>query len=199
MEGGCATLRIRHFFSSHVMRGGENAATMRFFAISHLFQEDFRRMSPFRLIPFALVAFVGAAAPSPAAPRGVFVSETDGKSVAEIRAVLDAQVGAWNKGDLEGFMDGYWRSPELTFTSGATLTKGWNETLARYKKRYQSEGREMGTLAFSDLEIQTLGADSALVRGQWKLTLKDSSPGGRFTLILRRFSEGWRIIHDHTS
>ncbi len=124
---------------------------------------------------------------------------TENRAAKDVRAVLDTQVAAWNRGDIEAFMEGYWRSPDLTFVSGTSVTKGWDETLARYRKRYQSEGREMGTLTFEDLEIQVFSKDSAFVRGAWKLKMKDSAPGGRFTLIFRRFPEGWRIIHDHTS
>jgi ketosteroid isomerase-like protein len=116
-----------------------------------------------------------------------------------IRAVLDAQVVAWNKGDLEGFMAGYWKSPDLTFYSGKTKMRGWQATLDRYRKRYQGEGREMGKLAFSELEIEPLSGDYALVRGRWQLTLKGENPGGLFTLVLKKLPEGWRIIHDHTS
>lgn len=116
-----------------------------------------------------------------------------------VRAVLDEQVEAWNRGDIEAFMKGYWKSPELTFVSGTSVTKGWDETLARYRKRYQSEGREMGTLTFDDLDIQVFSKDAAVVRGAWKLKMKDASPGGRFTLIFKRFKEGWRIVYDHTS
>ncbi len=118
-----------------------------------------------------------------------------------VRAVLDAQVAAWNKGDLEAFMQGYWRSPKLSFTSGGKVTRGWDETLANYKKRYQSEGKEMGKLTFSDLEVEPLAPDVALVRGRFGLVLEHSKdrPTGVFTLIVRRLPEGWRIIHDHTS
>jgi beta-aspartyl-peptidase (threonine type) len=116
-----------------------------------------------------------------------------------IRRVLDDQVKAWNRGDLVGFMEGYWNSPELTFSSGGDQTKGWQATLDRYRKRYQGEGREMGTLSFSDLAIQTLGPASAYVRGRWQLVRSKDRPGGIFTLIFRRFPEGWRIVHDHTS
>lgn len=116
-----------------------------------------------------------------------------------VRAILDAQVAAWNRGDIEAFMEGYWKSPELTFVSGTSVTKGWDETLARYRKRYQSEGREMGTLTFDDLDIQVFSNDAAVVRGAWKLKMKDANPGGRFTLIFKRFKEGWRIVYDHTS
>ena len=116
-----------------------------------------------------------------------------------IRAVLDAQVVAWNKGDLEGFMAGYWKSPDLTFYSGKTKMRGWQATLERYRKRYQADGREMGKLAFSELEIEPLTDNYAVVRGRWQLTLKGENPGGLFTLVFKKLPEGWRIIHDHTS
>ena len=116
------------------------------------------------------------------------------------RLVLDAQVEAWNRGDLEGFMATYWRSPELVFCSGGTVTKGWDETLARYRKRYQSEGREMGRLRFDGIEVIALGEDAALARGSWRLVMTDGQePHGLFTVLLRRFDGPWRIVHDHTS
>lgn len=124
----------------------------------------------------------------------------ESKTTREVRAVLDAQVAAWNRGDLEGFMKGYWRSPELTFTSGTTQTSGWDETLARYKRRYQGEGREMGTLTFADISILPLERHTALARGRWKLVFSDGkSSEGLFTLVLKQLPEGWRVIHDHTS
>jgi len=118
---------------------------------------------------------------------------------AAVRAVLDAQVAAWNHHDLEGFMAGYWNSPELTFFSGATETKGWQPTLERYRRSYQAEGKAMGTLSFSDLQIQALAPDAAFVRGKFQLVMPDGKqPHGVFTLIFRKFPDGWRIIHDHT-
>ncbi len=124
----------------------------------------------------------------------------ESKTTREVRAVLDTQVAAWNRGDLEGFMKGYWRSPELTFTSGTTQTSGWDETLARYKRRYQGEGREMGTLAFADISILPLERHTALARGRWKLVFSDGKVSeGLFTLVLKQLPEGWRVIHDHTS
>ncbi len=116
-----------------------------------------------------------------------------------IRAVLDAQVAAWNRGDIEAFMAGYWSSPELTFFSGAERTQGWQATLERYRKRYQSEGQEMGRLTFSELRVEVLGPDGAFVRGRFQLVRSKDKPSGLFTLIFRRFPEGWRIVHDHTS
>jgi ketosteroid isomerase-like protein len=120
-------------------------------------------------------------------------------AVREIRAVLDRQVQAWNRRDLEGFMQGYWHSPDLTFYSGGTVVSGWESTLDRYRKRYQSEGSEMGKLDFSDLKIELLGASAAFVRGRFHLKMTSSDPAGIFTLTFRRFAGGWKIIHDHTS
>jgi beta-aspartyl-peptidase (threonine type) len=117
-----------------------------------------------------------------------------------IKHLLVSQVEAWNHGDLEGFMKGYWNSPDLTFYSGTSITKGWAPTLARYKQRYQSEGREMGKLEFQDLDIDLLSRRSAVVTGKWQITMKTGqTPHGLFTLILKRMPEGWRIVHDHTS
>jgi ketosteroid isomerase-like protein len=114
--------------------------------------------------------------------------------------VMHSQQNAWNKHDLEGFMAGYWNSPDLTFFSGAKITNGWQPTLDRYRKTYQGEGREMGELEFSDLNVVALSADSAFVRGTWKLTMADGkTPHGLFTLIFRKFPDGWKIVHDHTS
>ena len=117
-----------------------------------------------------------------------------------VQQVLRQQEDAWNRHDLEGFMAGYWNSPELTFFSGAKMTSGWQATLDRYRKSYQSEGREMGKLEFSDLNTKTLGPEAAFVRGAWKLTMPDGkTPHGLFTLIFRKFPDGWKIVHDHTS
>jgi beta-aspartyl-peptidase (threonine type) len=118
---------------------------------------------------------------------------------AAVRKVLDDQVVAWNKGDLKGFMEGYWNSPKLSFFSGKTPTRGWKETHERYEKRYRAEGKEMGKLAFSDLEIEMLGPDSALVRGKWALETSKEKHAGLFTLIFKKQTGGWRIVHDHTS
>ncbi len=117
-----------------------------------------------------------------------------------IKLVLEKQVTAWNAGKLEEFMTGYWRSPDLTFFSGARMLKGWDATLDRYRKTYQADGREMGKLTFSELDIQTLGDRNAVVRGRFELLLRDGSkPTGLFTLVFRKFDDGWKIIHDHTS
>jgi beta-aspartyl-peptidase (threonine type) len=117
-----------------------------------------------------------------------------------IRGVLQAQTEAWNRGDLEGYMQGYWKSADLTFFGGGAVVRGFEATLERYRKRYQSEGRAMGRLDFPDQEVQLLGPDAALARGHYHLKMPDGSePRGLYTVILRRFPEGWRIVHDHSS
>jgi beta-aspartyl-peptidase (threonine type) len=131
--------------------------------------------------------------------RGVAAAAADSDEAA-IRRVLDAQVAAWNHKDLEGYMAGYWRSPELTFFSGGTVTRGWQATLDRYRRRYQGEGKEMGTLSFGDLSIERLGPEAAMARGEWRLRMSDNKElKGLFTVILRKLPEGWRIVHDHSS
>ena len=118
----------------------------------------------------------------------------------EIRQVIVKQQDAWNRGDLEEFMAGYWNSPELTFFSGARESKGWQAALDRYKKSYQSAGHEMGKLEFSDLRIEMLGPEVAFVRGEFHLTMSDGkTPHGLFTLIFRRFPQGWKIVHDQSA
>lgn len=116
-----------------------------------------------------------------------------------ILAVLDKQVAAWNKHDLEGFMAGYRNSETLSFYSGGIKTSGWTTTLERYRNRYQRNGGEMGHLDFSDLKVEMLAPDSAFVRGHWNLKTGNGEQGGLFTLIFRKFGDGWKIIHDHTS
>jgi len=126
-------------------------------------------------------------------------AETPGAPEKAIRQVLEDQDAPWNKGDLNGFMKGYWKSDKLLFFSGDKKTSGWQATLERYQQKYQGEGKEMGKLTFSDLDIQLLGPDAALVRGRFTLVTTKGKPTGLFTLIMKKFPEGWRIIHDHTS
>ena len=125
---------------------------------------------------------------------------TYGNDRKAIERVLRKQQEAWNRHDLEGFMSGYWNSPELTFFSGAKEHDGWQATMDRYLTVYGSPGHEMGKLEFSGLRVQVLSQDSAFVRGSWKLTMSQGKPPqGLFTLVFRKFPEGWKIVHDHTS
>jgi ketosteroid isomerase-like protein len=146
----------------------------------------------------SLLRVLVAPAPSAFAPTMCVIPED--QDAAAVRRLLDAQVAAWNRGDLEGFMKGYWKSDSLTFYSGGTVSHGWQVTLDRYRKRYQSEGHEMGTLVFDLHDVTLTARGQALVRGGWSLKLKDGQPRGLFTLWLRWFPDaGWRVVHDHSS
>jgi uncharacterized protein (TIGR02246 family) len=125
-------------------------------------------------------------------------NKRESRIIAAVRAVLDAQRDAWNRGDVAGYMDGYARSKDTVFVSGDNVTRGWQTVLERYKKNYDSR-EKMGTLTFSDLEITPMGNDTAIVLGRWHLQRANDEPHGRFTLIFRRTKQGWRIVHDHTS
>ena len=132
--------------------------------------------------------------------RAQMTSGDNGGAKAEVEHVLRTQQKAWNRHDLDGFMAGYWNSPELTFFSGAKENYGWQATMDRYRARYASPGHEMGKLEFSSLRIEMLGNDAAFVRGSWQLSMSDGkTPQGLFTLVFRKFPDGWKIVHDHTS
>lgn len=120
------------------------------------------------------------------------------QAIAAIKAVMDAQRDAWNRGDVEGYMDGYDRSEKTVFVSGDNVSRGWQIVLERYKKSYDTR-EKMGVLTFSDLEINVLSNDSAVVLGSWSLKRANDQPHGKFTLIFKRTAKGWRIVHDHTS
>jgi len=117
---------------------------------------------------------------------------------AAISTVLNAQQGAWNRGDVDTFLMGYWHSPELTFSGSNGVSRGWDSVMVRYKKNYPDRAA-MGQLDFSELEFRFLGPDAALVLGHWHLKREKGDIGGVFSLVWQRFPEGWKIVHDHTS
>jgi ketosteroid isomerase-like protein len=117
---------------------------------------------------------------------------------AEVLAVLESQVAAWNRGDIAGYMAGYWRSASTVFVSDGALTKGFDEVAGRYAARYRTR-EDMGTLAFEDLEVRIIAPTTAVAHGVWRLRRMSDEPWGRFTLIVEKKKEGWRIVHDHTS
>ena len=126
--------------------------------------------------------------------------DKDKDESATIRKLLEKQAGDWNRKDLDGFLETYWHAPGVVFLSGGTRSDGFEAMQARYRARYQGAGREMGRLEFSGVEVVVLGAEAAMARGRWGLTMSDGkTPGGLFTLVLRKLPEGWRIVHDHTS
>lgn len=128
----------------------------------------------------------------------VAAQSRDDKIKTAVRKVLDEQTAAWNRGDIKEFMQGYWNSPQMTFVSGNNMTKGWQPTLERYQKSYDTKAK-MGILSFTELEIIPTGKDAAVVLGRFTLEREADKPTGLFTLNFRKFKEGWRIILDHTS
>jgi ketosteroid isomerase-like protein len=149
----------------------------------------------FFLLPIITIMIMATTLTAP-----VFADQSADAAEASIRKVIEDQQAAWNRHDLEAFMAGYWNSPELTFFSGARESKGWEAALDRYRKSYQGAGHEMGHLEFANLRIEILGPDAAFVRGEFHLNMSDGkTPHGLFTLIFRKFPDGWKIIHDHSS
>lgn len=124
--------------------------------------------------------------------------EQASNSVAEIEAVLTAQQDAWNRGDIDEFMNGYAQSASTVFISEDEVRRGWETVRDRYRAKY-SDRAKMGTLSFSEIEVTMVSPDTAIVLGRWRLKRANDEPHGRFTLIFKRLPEGWRIVHDHTS
>jgi ketosteroid isomerase-like protein len=139
------------------------------------------------VIAYILIAALVCAAPEQAAT-----------SVAEIQSILTAQQNAWNRGDIDGFMNGYARSASTLFVSQDEVSRGWETVRDRYRVKY-SDRTKMGTLSFSEIEVTMLSSDTAVVLGRWRLKRANDEPHGRFTLIFKHLPEGWRIVHDHTS
>ena len=139
------------------------------------------------VICYILMAAIVCAAP-----------EQGSSSVAEIQSVLTAQQDAWNRGDIDAFMNGYARSASTVFVSGDEVSRGWETVRDRYRVKY-SDPTKMGMLTFSEIEVSMLSPEAAVVLGRWRLKRANDEPHGRFTLIFKRLPEGWRIVHDHTS
>lgn len=117
---------------------------------------------------------------------------------AQVRKVMDDQAAAWNRGDIDSFMIGYWKSENLKFVSRDRVTRGWQQTLDNYRRNYATK-ELMGMLSFSELDIAVISKDAAFVIGNWSLAREKDNPKGKFTLLFRKFKEGWRIVTDHTS
>jgi ketosteroid isomerase-like protein len=125
-------------------------------------------------------------------------ADIDLQTTTSIKAVIEAQRQAWNRGDIDGYMAGYEKSDDIVFVSGDNVTRGWQTVRDRYAKNYNSRDK-MGTLTFSDLEVTLTAKDLAVVIGSWRLQRANDEPHGKFTLIFKHTKQGWRIIHDHTS
>lgn len=145
-------------------------------------------------ILLVLLSMSGSVVPQAAPPS------SESAAVAEIRKTLDAQVKAWNDGDLTGFMSGYVRDEALRFASGGSVRRGWQEALMRYQTAYPTR-EKMGTLTFSDLEFLEISDDYTEVFGKYHLARNKSEgdASGLFTLLMKRESDRWLVLHDHTS
>lgn len=115
----------------------------------------------------------------------------------EIQTILSIQKEAWNKGNIEVFMEYYWKSKNFTFQSANKRLYGWEALLSRYKTSFS--GDKMGKLDFTDIKIKVMSNSITYVIGRWNLNFKDSAKQGLFTIIFQRKPEGWKIIHDHSS
>jgi ketosteroid isomerase-like protein len=148
-----------------------------------------------RMIVLSLALILGSTGGDSGFAAGAENREPDRRAILE---VLNHQQASWNRGDVDAFLEGYWHSPELTFSGTSGIARGWDAVRARYQKNY-ADRDTMGQLDFSALEFRFLGPDGAMVLGHWHLTRIKGDVGGVFTLIWQRFPEGWLIIHDHTS
>jgi len=115
-----------------------------------------------------------------------------------IREVLQKAESAWNAGNLVNYMNSYWQSDSLMFVGGKTISYGWKTTLLRYQKSYPNKAA-MGKLSFSNIRIIFKDKKTALIMGKWKLEGIEGNPEGRYTLIFKKISGGWKIIYDHSS
>jgi hypothetical protein len=116
----------------------------------------------------------------------------------EILKVLENQRLAWNSGDIEGYMMGYWNSDSLRFIGKNGITFGWKETLARYRKGYPTRER-MGILTFEIISLEKLTENTALMIGKWSLQKLEKPVSGHFSLIWRKIGSNWLVVLDHTS
>lgn len=146
----------------------------------------------------ALALPVTACTTSQATQAPIVMAAQVEAETASIISVLEAQDAAWNRGDIDAFMDGYWRSPYLRFASGGNITRGWDETNARYKRVYATP-ELMGQLSTSDYEIVILSPDAAIAHGAWRLDRAGDRPSGLYTLVMRKIDGAWLIVSDTTT
>lgn len=146
------------------------------------------------MLRMILLALVGCSRGVPVEPSRGF-SSTDDQAV---RGVLLAQRDAWNRGDLDGYMAGYWKDQRLLFTAGGVIRRGWAETDAKYRAKYGTNTDSMGRVAFELIDVKGVGADGAVVLGRWDLEGPNAGHGV-FTVVLERIDGRWFVVHDHTS
>jgi ketosteroid isomerase-like protein len=161
-------------------------------------KKEHNRMGKQHLFTFASMLAIAAVVVGYQGRGRALRPQKEDANVAAVRAVIEAQAAAWNRGDVAGYMEGYAKEETTTFVSGDTITHGWQTVLDRYKSHYDTRAK-MGTLTFAELDIKPLSEFYVMATGRWQLTRDADTPHGRFTLIFRRTNAGWRIVHDHTS
>ena len=127
-----------------------------------------------------------------------FLNAAESSNETQIRALLRTQTDAWNRGDIDTFMAGYWKSDDTVFVGASGITRGWQSVLDRYRKNYPDR-QAMGQLTFSSLEVHLVCPDAAFAIGEFQLEREHDKPSGIFTLNFQKFPEGWRIVADHTT
>jgi len=124
--------------------------------------------------------------------------QAQSKDEKDVRQLLTEQDAAWNRGDIEGFMKGYWLSDSLMFIGKSGITYGWQKTMENYKKGYPDTAA-MGKLNFEYIEMKQLSENYFFVVGKWYLTRTIGNLNGAFTLLLRKINNTWVIVKDHSS
>jgi len=162
---------------------------------------DHRLHSFFWLLLLTAASGCGFERPEPADTPGS--DEASGEATSEIEEMLQASAASWNGGDLDGFLDDYWRSEGLTFSGGTGITRGWEDVRTRYLTTYWVPGNSRDSLRFEDIEVTELGSEHALALGRYVLYRPDEggrvSSTGFFSLVLRKLEGRWKIVHDHSS
>ena len=146
-------------------------------------------MRPLRFL--ALIVFV--------IPSVLFAQSTTPES-REIRAVLDKQVADWNRGDMEAFVTGYKNSPDILFI-GSSISRGYAQMVETYRKNYGTK-EKMGTLSFSQVEVQPLDERFATVTGHFHLERTVAGGGnadGHYLLVFEKTPDGWKVVRDDTT
>jgi len=115
-----------------------------------------------------------------------------------VKAVMDNQAQCWSRGDIDGFMDGYWKSDSLRFLGRSGLTKGWQTTLNNYKKSYPDK-LAMGKLKFDHISFERLNNKQMFVVGKWSLEREKDTLRGYYSLLWKKMNGSWKVIFDHTN
>ena len=127
-----------------------------------------------------------------------FLAQAQNSGEQPIRQLLAEQTKAWNRGDLEAFMQPYWKNDSLMFVGKSGVVWGWQQTLDNYKRGYPSR-EAMGQLSFDIIAVKKLSADYYHVAGKWMLQRTIGDVSGHYTLLLRRINGAWKIVADHSS